>query len=34
MTAVISCKLTVQNILHKHLFMFSVCIVNLQTPYR
>lgn len=33
MTAVIPCKLTVQNILHNHLFMFNVCIVDLRTPY-
>jgi hypothetical protein len=34
MTAVIPCKLKVQNILHKHLFMLHACILNLQTPYR
>jgi len=34
MTAVIPCKLTVQNILQKHSFMFHVYIVNLQSPYR
>lgn len=33
MTAVIPCKLTVWNILHKLLFILNVYIVNLQTPY-
>jgi len=33
MTAVIPCKLTIQNILHEHLFMFSVHVVDLETPY-
>ena len=34
MTSVVPSQLTFQNILHKHLFMFHVYIVNLQTTYR